>query len=667
MTNLTQLELWGNNLSDISVLSGLTNLTQLYLSYNQITDISPLLSLTNLTQLYLGNNQIVDISPLSGLTNLTQLYLRDNQIADISPLLGLTNLTGLSLHVNQIADISPLSGLTNLTDLSLRDNQIADISPLSGLTNLTQLYLGNNQITDISPLLGLTNLEKVSLRRNRFGAFFVYEHIRALQARGVTVEFDPVPSTITITIIDDPTPVTIRDANLRARLEALLAKASGATITKGEMTNLLILNASEAGISDLTGLEFATNLRILQLSGNNLSDISVLSGLTSLTQLDLNGNQITDIPALAGLTNLTQLYLGDNNLSDISALASLTNLTQLYLGDNNLSDISALAGLTNLRILRLRYNNLSDISALAGLTNLAWLDLLGNPLSASSINNHISRLQDRRVDVQFNPNPFQGSEFDIELVFLSPFTDSEKNILRRAARKWMSVITEDLPDYEFTQGWSGVCGDQSYHIPSGERIDDLRIYATSFDGNPGVAGWGSPRLLREETLLPVLGCMGFDLQQANLWITGLHEIGHVLGFGTVWHDLGLLQTPYGDMHFNGPRAIAAFNDAGGRNYTGAKVPVEPDWVHWRNPVFPGELMRAGGGGALSAITVQSLADLGYGVDVTQADAFTAGKASAKIAAPATHADPEWSCGTGQHQEPIYVVDPQGRIVRTLQR
>ena len=46
-----------------------------------------------------------------------------------------------------------------------------------------------------------------------------------------------------------------------------------------------------------------------------------------------------------------------------------------------------------------------------------------------------------------------------------------------------------------------------------------------------------------------------------------------------------------------------------------------------------------GGPALSAITVQSFADLGYGVDVTQADPYTlplpgaaSGKASAKIAA-----------------------------------
>ena len=33
-------------------------------------------------------------------------------------------------------------------------------------------------------------------------------------------------------------------------------------------------------------------------------------------------------------------------------------------------------------------------------------------------------------------------------------------------------------------------------------------------------------------------------------------------------------------------------------------------------------MRPGGGSALSTITVQSMADLDYGVDVTQADAYT---------------------------------------------
>ena len=92
-------------------------------------------------------------------------------------------------------------------------------------------------------------------------------------------------------------------------------------------------------------------------------------------------------------------------------------------------------------------------------------------------------------------------------------------------------------------------------------------------------------------------------------------------------------------------------------------------IHHVNPLLSRELMALVGGKALSAITIQSLADLGYSVDVTQADPYTlpdiAAKASAKIAAPSTHAQPEWSCGAGQAQEPIYVVDSQGRIVRTI--
>ena len=52
-----------------------------------------------------------------------------------------------------------------------------------------------------------------------------------------------------------------------------------------------------------------------------------------------------------------------------------------------------------------------------------------------------------------------------------------------------------------------------------------------------------------------------------------------------------------------------------------------DQVLWRHR----ELMRPASGEVLGAITVQSLADLGYGVDATQADPYVlpgaAGKAS----------------------------------------
>ena len=201
-------------------------------------------------------------------------------------------------------------------------------------------------------------------------------------------------------------PVSIPDANLRAAIEAALGKARGAPITVAEMKTLGELNANDAGIRDLTGLEFATNLGwALWLYNNNITDISSLAGLTNLTRLALGGNNITDISALAGLTNLDLLDLGYNSISDFSALSGLTNLTTLHLSLNNITDISPLAGLTNLTTLNLRGNNITDLSPLVTNTGLGSgdeVDVRDNPLDAASKSTHIPELQARGVSVSFD-------------------------------------------------------------------------------------------------------------------------------------------------------------------------------------------------------------------------------------------------------------------------
>ena len=103
-------------------------------------------------------------------------------------------------------------------------------------------------------------------------------------------------------------------------------------------------------------------------------------------------------------------------------------------------------------------------------------------------------------------------------------------------------------------------------------------------------------------------------------------------------------------------------------------------------MFETELMipYLNGRGWLSAITVQSLADLGYSVDVTQADPYTrrvpAAQTSAEIASMdswddhlseglglSTHVESKLQCGVGSGaaREAIYVVNEQGAIIRTL--
>ena len=249
--------------------------------------------------------------------------------------------------------------------------------------------------------------------------------------------------------------VDIPDRNLRAEVLTVLGKPKNDPITPSEMQALTRLEARNANISDLTGLEHATNLtelylgaevvegegwvnsnsasnlsplvgltnltrlglrdnnvsdlspladltnlRWLNLEFTSISDISPLAGLTNLTDLLLFGNSILDLSPLAGLINLVTLTLTRNGLSDISPLAGLTNLTRLGLAQNNLSDISALEGLINLATLGLAYNDISDISPLAGLTNLTRLGLRHNRLSGISPLAGLTNLA--RLDLRHN-------------------------------------------------------------------------------------------------------------------------------------------------------------------------------------------------------------------------------------------------------------------------
>ena len=68
---MTFLDLGGNSITEISVLSGLTSLTFLSLWGNSITDISALSELTSLTELDLNNNpSLSNIQPLLDNTGL---------------------------------------------------------------------------------------------------------------------------------------------------------------------------------------------------------------------------------------------------------------------------------------------------------------------------------------------------------------------------------------------------------------------------------------------------------------------------------------------------------------------------------------------------------------------------------------------------------------------
>ncbi|WP_423930533.1 leishmanolysin-related zinc metalloendopeptidase [Candidatus Palauibacter sp.] len=206
------------------------------------------------------------------------------------------------------------------------------------------------------------------------------------------------------------------------------------------------------------------------------------------------------------------------------------------------------------------------------------------------------------------------------------------------------------------------------------------------DGPHGTLGYAGPCIVRSSNSLPIVGRVVPDSEDMDRIpaTTGLldvviHEMAHILGFGIPWDDFGLLAdpasvTPGADTHFTGAGAIAAFNAAGGASYTGAKVPVQNEEPgpesHWRESIFRGETMSpveyTDRGESLSAITIRSLADLGYTVDTVLADPYGVSLPDLPPGRPVqAEAGRILHFGDDILRVPIRVVDDEGRVIRVI--
>lgn len=165
--------------------------------------------------------------------------------------------------------------------------------------------------------------------------------------------------------------VDIPDPNLRHAVRDALNLPGDAPITQAAMRRLTKLEPrfqGIRGITDLSGLEFATNLEHLDLAMDPISDLTPLATLVQLHTLYLWRCEISDITRLANLTRLEYLDLSHNRIVDISPLANLTNLVELVLSHNRVVDVNPLANLTNLPLLYIEGNLIADHSSLDGLS-----------------------------------------------------------------------------------------------------------------------------------------------------------------------------------------------------------------------------------------------------------------------------------------------------------
>lgn len=243
------------------------------------------------------------------------------------------------------------------------------------------------------------------------------------------------------------------------------------------------------------------------------------------------------------------------------------------------------------------------------------------------------------------------SFFNIEIVFITTPSSAQQAAFEQARFKWRSIIQSELSDIALNTADAGTpCGNGTYN----GTVDDVVIFAelVPIDGPGQVLGSAGPCLVRQTNTgvitFVLAGTMRFDTADlATLESNGqlnnviLHEMGHVLGVGSLWRAKNMVDTTSvaGDPIFTGTQAISAYAAAGGGLCNCRPVPVENTGgagtrlSHWREaPTAVGkadglrtELMTGflnSGTNPLSLITVNSLRDIGYAVDASKADAYT---------------------------------------------
>lgn len=669
------------------ILSPLTGLEELWLTRSPLRALPSLTGLSYLRRAFLfGHPHMTSLPSLAGLTNLSwltaggpRLQLSGDEFAGLAELriLDLANSTGLT-HL----PTGLFFGLTKLEHLNLTNSYSLRTLPVGvfeGLSQLRELWLGQCNLEELSEgvFAGLDNLESLFLYYNEL-AELPPRLFNGLGNLGALLLHDnpgaPFPLSLGAMRTDSDDLLTPGPA----RIEIVLAEG-------GPFDMRIPLAAHGGGIS--------SNAVALRAGSDRTSEVTVTrtTGNQEATQVVLG-------PAPAVPKNFTGVEL---SLPDPLVLfAETTNHAPVPLREIPRLRLRAGSDAVSIPISHFRDPDGDDLefAAVSSDSDIVSATVSGDGVEVGPVSSGNARVTVTATDpgglsaeLSFGivvRGDYPTGTFDIDLVLIDDVPESLASAFDDAVADWEAILgPTELPDVPVGTNFQLGCGD----IVTDQRVatvDDLVIVGSvrEFDGPRGILAAAGVCAVREVSGLPFMGVMVFDIadlvaleESGNMEEVILHEIGHTLGIGSIWSDHGLLVNPSlpdnqgADTHFPGTHAVEAFDTAGGADYAdGEKVPVEnlagpgSGDSHWREAILDHELLtpylNIGVVNALSAITIQSLTDLGYTPDVTLAEPFTL---PGPLAADQPDTARKIAYGDDILRGPIVVVDRNGRVVRTI--
>ena len=349
---ITNLDISGESISDLTGIHGFVALEYLNISSNQIDSLD-LSNNATLTTLNCSNNQL-DSLILSDNLLLEVLDFSSNMITEID-LKGHTSLSSLACNSNELT-ILDLMDNVSLTTVSCKSNQLTSINIQNGTnTNITSFDATNNpDLTCIEVDDTVFSISAPGWDKDAIASYSLDCHYNETY----------VP--------DDAFEQTLKDMGYDdSRTDPL-----DDFVPTPRITNITILYISNKGISELTGIEDFVNLVTLDCRNNSLTTLD-FNGNDSLKYLSCSGNQLTDIN-ISYNTALIKLRVGNNMLTSLDISAN-SNLTELHCSSNQLTAIDIIQN-HNLTVFDCSLNQLVSVDANNGYNDIITsFNLTDNP------------------------------------------------------------------------------------------------------------------------------------------------------------------------------------------------------------------------------------------------------------------------------------------------
>ena len=297
---------------DFKGITGLSKLKSLNLYADEIIDLSSIAYLDTIEELKAHKNKIKDLTPIKNFKNLKKLNISGNDITDLSPLedLPLESLE-ISEYLIPKLDLTPLMGKKNLliNGKPLSEYKINIIEFKDNFANVetdVNEYIPPNKVKFNGEIISVDwDEETVDMKGKD-----VYDLGGLVGEERLTLRITKIDFKDTVVTFEDPAVTkAVRKAVDRPKGDIMLS----------DVINLKNLEIIGQGVKSLKGVEQLKNLEKLGLYANyiNAGQLIYVKNLTKLKSLDLADNNLLEIPegSFDKLVNLEELVLDNTGIN----------------------------------------------------------------------------------------------------------------------------------------------------------------------------------------------------------------------------------------------------------------------------------------------------------------------------------------------------------------